>query len=99
MQQICLFFIILLLNIIKIILNIENTNSLAYIVFANIVSDVLIFFNMSQKNAKTGILIQYEKYKYIKKNKNILDVEEKAAGYIHGEKTCCRWHQSYKSKI
>jgi hypothetical protein len=58
-------------------LNIENPNSLAYIVFANIVSDVLIFFNMSQKNAKTGILIQYEKYKYIKKIKIFLMLKKK----------------------
>jgi len=64
----------------------KNPNSLAHRVFGNIVSHASIFFNMGQKNSKSGILIQYGKYEYIKKNKNILDVQAKTVGYVYGEK-------------
>ena len=64
----------------------KNPNSLPQRVFGNIVSHASIFFNMGKKNSKTGILIQYGKYEYIKKNKYILDIQAKTVWYVYGEK-------------
>ena len=64
----------------------KNPNSLARRIFGDIISHASIFFSMGKKNSKTGVLIQYGKYEYVKNNKNILDVEAKTIGYVYGEK-------------
>jgi ubiquitin C-terminal hydrolase len=45
----------------------KNPNSLAHRVFGNIVSHASKFFNMGQKNSKTGIQFNMENMNYIKK--------------------------------
>lgn len=64
----------------------KNPNSIPRKLFGDLVSHASIFFMMGQKNKKTGILVQYGKYEYIKKNKNILNVEANSIGYPYGEK-------------
>lgn len=56
----------------------KNPNSIARLIFGNIVCHASLFFCMGQKNSKTGVIVQYGKYKYIDKetltDKNAIDL-------------------------
>lgn len=65
----------------------KNPNSLARIVFGDIVSHASLFLSMGdKKNSKSGVLIQYGKYEYIKNKKEVLGKNLDSIGYVYKEK-------------
>jgi excinuclease UvrABC nuclease subunit len=65
----------------------ENPNSLARIIFGDVVSHASLFLSMGdKKNSKTGVLVQYGKYEYIKNKKEVIGKNLDSLGYVYKEK-------------
>ena len=65
----------------------KNPKSVMRTIFGDEVSHASLFFFMGEKkNSKTGVLVQYGKYEYIKNKKDILGQDAKSIGYPYKEK-------------
>ena len=65
----------------------EIPNSLARIIFGDVVSHASLFLSMGdKKNSKTGVLVQYGKYEYIKNKKEVIGKNLDSLGYVYKEK-------------
>jgi hypothetical protein len=65
----------------------KNPKSVMRLIFGDEVSHASLFFFMGEKkNSKTGVLVQYGKYEYIKNKKEVLGQDVKAIGYPYKEK-------------
>ena len=64
----------------------NNPNSILQKIFGNIYSHASLFFLIGKKNNKTGIIVQYGKYKNNnKKSSKILDANANKIGYVYND--------------